>query len=182
MARGGAAANLEVDAAVTALMATMLARTEHRTAPPPKLDDKRLARVVDYVEAHLAEPMTTGELAGIAAVSMFHFTRIFREATGRTPAAYVAHRRVERAKGMLSNAPGSHAWIGMRTNGANGAANGASNSRSLATIDPAALDPTEPASLSQIAFACGFASHSHFGQVFKQHTGMTPGEWREGAR
>ena len=36
--------------------------------------------------------------------------------------------------------------------------------------------------LIQIAFACGFASHSHFGQVFKQHTGMTPGEWREGTQ
>ena len=37
-----------------------------------------------------------------------------------------------------------------------------------------------PAPLAEIAFACGFASQSHFGQVFRAHTGMTPGRWRTG--
>lgn len=32
--------------------------------------------------------------------------------------------------------------------------------------------------LAQVAFACGFASQSHFGQVFKAATGATPGQWR----
>ena len=149
MGRAGAAANLEVDAAVTGLVAAMLARAEALPAPPPQIGDRRLARVIDYVEAHLPEPMTAGELAGVAHVSLFHFTRIFREATGRTPGAYVAHRRVERAKAMLHAPHGGHAG--------------------------------DPPSLAEIAFACGFASQSHFGQVFKAHTGATPGQWREGA-
>ena len=32
--------------------------------------------------------------------------------------------------------------------------------------------------LAQIAHGCGFASQSHFGEVFKAHTGTTPGQWR----
>ena len=37
-------------------------------------------------------------------------------------------------------------------------------------------DPALP--LAQVAFATGFASQSHLGQVFKAHTGATPGAWR----
>ena len=38
------------------------------------------------------------------------------------------------------------------------------------------VDPAMP--LAQVAYACGFASQSHFGAVFKAHTGATPGAWR----
>ena len=33
-------------------------------------------------------------------------------------------------------------------------------------------------SLSEIALACGFADQSHFGRVFTQHIGQSPGAWR----
>jgi AraC family transcriptional regulator len=97
----GPAANLIVDAAVSGVVGMMLARHGGRVDPPPRLDDRRLARVVDYVEANLSEPIAAGELAAVAHVSLFHFTRIFRAATGRTPHAYLQARRVERAKAML---------------------------------------------------------------------------------
>lgn len=32
---------------------------------------------------------------------------------------------------------------------------------------------------NEIAMSLGFSSQSHFGKVFKQHTGMTPGQYRE---
>jgi AraC family transcriptional regulator len=35
--------------------------------------------------------------------------------------------------------------------------------------------------LIQVAMACGFASQSHFGEVFKANVGATPGRWRKGA-
>ena len=41
---------------------------------------------------------------------------------------------------------------------------------------PLLANPELP--LAQIAFACGFSSHSHFGDVFRAHTGMTPGAYR----
>jgi AraC-like DNA-binding protein len=33
-------------------------------------------------------------------------------------------------------------------------------------------------SISEIAFTCGFADQSHFGRVFRGHTGTTPRRWR----
>jgi len=33
--------------------------------------------------------------------------------------------------------------------------------------------------LAEIALACGFSSQSHFGRVFRQSTGVTPGRWRK---
>lgn len=39
-----------------------------------------------------------------------------------------------------------------------------------------------PLPLAQIAHSCGFASQSHFGEVFKRHVGATPGAYRERVR
>lgn len=100
----GPAANLLVDGLFAQALGLILRACDpgRRIAPPPDLADGRLARVVDYVEAHLERPMTVEELAGVAGVSMFHFTRVFRAATGLTPHAHVQARRVERAKRLLA--------------------------------------------------------------------------------
>ena len=103
--RGGAASRLLVDGAFTALVGALLAdggETRLR-APVPAVGDRRIARVIDYVEAHLEEPIDLADLAGVAAISVFHFSRVFRAATGQTPHRYVQARRVERAKAMLTD-------------------------------------------------------------------------------
>jgi AraC family transcriptional regulator len=66
------------------------------------LDHKRLARVTELVEDRLASPPSLRELAAAAAMSPFHFQRLFRAATGSSPHAYVAARRMERARWMLN--------------------------------------------------------------------------------
>ena len=68
---------------------------------PAAVGDRRIASVLDHVEAHLAAPLMVKELAEVASVSPFHFARVFRRALGRTPHDYVMHRRTERAKLML---------------------------------------------------------------------------------
>ncbi|WP_434348755.1 helix-turn-helix domain-containing protein [Myxococcus virescens] len=68
------------------------------------LSPAALRRVQLYVEAHLAEPIRVGELATRSGLSVFHFTRAFRQSTGMTPHAWVQQRRVERARELLSNA------------------------------------------------------------------------------
>ena len=61
----------------------------------------KLRRVLDYMEASLAEPVTLASLAGVAALSRFHFARAFRCAMGEPPLAYLTRRRIEAAKRML---------------------------------------------------------------------------------
>lgn len=61
-----------------------------------------LHRVQLFVEAHLARKIRVGELAQRSGLSVFYFTRAFRQSMGMTPHAYVQQRRVERARELLS--------------------------------------------------------------------------------
>jgi AraC family transcriptional regulator len=58
----------------------------HTTALPVRargmLGNDALRRIKDYVVAHLDEPIEVAALAGIAARSPFHFTRVFTQAVG----------------------------------------------------------------------------------------------------
>lgn len=65
------------------------------------LAPSRLRRVLAHIEASLGGPITLENLASVAGLSRYHFGRVFRSATGEAPLAFVAQRRVERARMML---------------------------------------------------------------------------------
>ena len=69
---------------------------------PHRLDDRRLRRVLAYVEEHLAEDITVTDLANVACLSIFHFTRAFGATTGVPPHRYVSQRRLESAKATIA--------------------------------------------------------------------------------
>ncbi|WP_322015599.1 AraC family transcriptional regulator [Paraburkholderia sp. J12] len=58
-------------------------------------------RLRDYIDAHLGNPMTLGELAEIACLSEYHFARMFRASFGQSPHAWIAAQRLERARALL---------------------------------------------------------------------------------
>lgn len=60
-----------------------------------------LADVLRYIGDHLAEPLTTGELAARCYLHPNHFSRLFKAKTGQTPARYVRNRKMELAKTYL---------------------------------------------------------------------------------
>src|SRR6185369_4232699 len=60
-----------------------------------------VARVVDYIEGSIDEDLRLCQLANVAAMSVYHFARRFRETVGVSPHAYVLSRRLDRARGML---------------------------------------------------------------------------------
>jgi AraC-like DNA-binding protein len=70
-------------------------------------DDTALAyqtaveRVVCQMKAQLDEPLDLDQLAQIAAISKFHFVRVFDELTGTTPHHFLACLRMQRAKELL---------------------------------------------------------------------------------
>ncbi|MFB6248824.1 MAG: helix-turn-helix domain-containing protein [Salinibacter sp.] len=61
----------------------------------------RLRRVKNYVEAHLGEDISLGDLARQAGMSEYHFSRQFKREEGVSPYRYVIRRRVEKAKELL---------------------------------------------------------------------------------
>jgi AraC family transcriptional regulator len=63
--------------------------------------DPRLRRALDLMEAKLAEDVSLAELAAAAAMSPFHFARVFRAALGRPPHQELIARRIDRAKALL---------------------------------------------------------------------------------
>jgi len=74
----------------------------HLPLPTGKgLSPERLQRVRDYVEAHLDDRLTLTELADIACLSPYHFSRSFKQATGVGLHHYVMQRRLERAKTLM---------------------------------------------------------------------------------
>lgn len=63
------------------------------------MDQKTLAvqRMQDYIEAHLAEPITPAQLAEAARYSPWYAARIFRELTGLAPADYLRRLRLSKS-------------------------------------------------------------------------------------
>ncbi len=73
----------------------------------------KLRRAVAYLEAHLAEPFNLTRLAETAGMSEFHFSRLFKKATGLSPSRYFIRRRVARAEQLLLETDSSIIEIGM---------------------------------------------------------------------
>jgi AraC family transcriptional regulator len=69
--------------------------------PSNGLSRDRLKRVQDYIEVHLDDRLTLTELAGVACLSAYHFSRSFKQATGVGLHHYVMQRRLERAKTLI---------------------------------------------------------------------------------
>ncbi len=68
--------------------------------PPPHLHPG-IQRAVSWIHTKYAEPIRLKEGAGVAAMSPFHFCRVFKVEVGLSFCQYVMHLRVERAKELL---------------------------------------------------------------------------------
>ena len=60
-----------------------------------------LRRIVAYIDAQLDQPLTLAQLAAEAALSEYHFARMFRSSMGEAPHQYVMRRRMETAQQLL---------------------------------------------------------------------------------
>lgn len=103
------------------------------------LSDSKLLLVTDYINDNIDAKIKLSDLAKLAGISQFHFSRSFKKSVGMSPNEYVIKQRIERAKSLLKN---------------------------------------PRLSVTEIAFLCGFNSHSHLGKYFRQITGVTPKEYR----
>jgi AraC family transcriptional regulator, arabinose operon regulatory protein len=100
---------------------------------------QRLMPVIKYMNRHCRERLPIEDLARRAGYQKNYFIALFRQLFAITPHHYLQRRRIEYARGMLS-------------------------------------DGNEK--LESIAISLGYGSAFHFSKVFKQHTGISPSEFR----
>lgn len=92
-------------------LATHLLATQHGSvreaaersaaASAGEMTDRRLARVVEFLEERHREDVSNEEMARVAGISPFHFARLFKRRMGVTPHRYVQRLRMRTAREML---------------------------------------------------------------------------------
>ena len=98
--------NLLVDALNTAVAVQIMRRFSGpgpQLLPAGSLSRERLKRVLDYIEVHLPDELALSEIAAVACLSPFHFSRCFKRSMGVGLHGYVIRRRIERAKQLVAN-------------------------------------------------------------------------------
>ncbi len=96
---------LYVETMVNALAVHLLrhySNQKHRTVNyTGGISQHKLRLVTDYINDYLERELSLDELAAIAQLSPYHFSRTFKQSTGISPHQYVIQQRVERAKQLL---------------------------------------------------------------------------------
>ncbi len=85
------------------LLARWIGRHAEAPGLPPRCgrEPRAVARALEFLAAHADQDPSLEDLARASGLSAFHFLRVFRQATGLTPHAFVVQRRVRRAQELL---------------------------------------------------------------------------------
>lgn len=73
-----------------------------------------LDRVLQYMQSHAAEPLSSGRLSAMFGYNAAYFSRRFHEYTGVTPTVYLRVLRLERARQMLEHSADPVGFIASR--------------------------------------------------------------------
>ncbi len=101
-----------------------------------------LRNVLEYIEAHLGEPLLLCDLAAQASLSEYHFARMFRQSMGVAPHQFVMQRRMARAKALLLNSNRSLTDIALAC-GFNSASHFSNRFKAAKGITPSQLRATQ---------------------------------------
>ena len=82
---------------VRAYLGATLAAVEAVGGLPPR----RLQRVFSHIQENIGQELSVTELAQVAGMSQYYFSKLFKMSTGITPHQYVMRQRVERAQEYL---------------------------------------------------------------------------------
>jgi transcriptional regulator GlxA family with amidase domain len=66
------------------------------------LSPRALQRALAFMDANIGKRVTLAAIAGSAAVSRFHFARLFRVTTGHSPMEFLVRTRIDRSKYLLA--------------------------------------------------------------------------------
>ena len=107
---------LYADSAAYMIVANLL-RLAGEIVPPKSqtrpLDDQTLKDVIASMEDRLGEQVPIAELARLADMDVYRFSRAFRAATGESPHQHLLQRRIERARDLMRTTPDTLAAIAL---------------------------------------------------------------------
>jgi AraC family transcriptional regulator len=102
---GSASGPLYLDGLAIAATSRIISRHSSAALPEstrrPRLEGRRLKRVLTLIEDELSSALTMDRIASVAGFSTSHMAALFREATGIPVHRYVIDRRLERAGALL---------------------------------------------------------------------------------
>ncbi|MBY0581403.1 MAG: AraC family transcriptional regulator [Sphingomonas sp.] len=102
----GFAPDLMIEGLIRALATSLIqvdGSTRIRDTDVIYLPHAKLRRLEDFVEANLDQSISLAELAALAGLSPFHFSRVFKNQRGETPCQFVRSRRTDRARRLLTS-------------------------------------------------------------------------------
>jgi AraC family transcriptional regulator len=86
------------------------------TRPPQGgLTPRQVRRVIDYLESRMTDRTSISEMSALVDLSRFHFIRAFKKTVGMPPHQFVVHRRIERARELLTEPQLSVSEVATRT-------------------------------------------------------------------
>jgi AraC family transcriptional regulator len=88
-------------AIVSRLVSRQYAGASRSARAAAELPKWRMTRVMEYVDAHLGDPIGLAEMAQSAGLTRMHFAAQFREACGLRPHEYLLRRRIDHAQSLL---------------------------------------------------------------------------------
>ncbi|MFD2419710.1 AraC family transcriptional regulator [Amycolatopsis pigmentata] len=92
--------DLYAESAAAFLTTHLLTQGRHQRLPGPEHAAVRAGIAV--MRDRLAEPLRLADIAAEVHLSVYHFIRVFRAATGETPHRFLTRLRIERARRLLS--------------------------------------------------------------------------------
>ena len=103
---------------LTQLLASFLAEKYTDSAPAKPdfrggLPIRQLRKIEDHVREHLDEDISVEALAALVDLSPFHFSRVFKQATGMTPLQFVTRERITLAQQFIRETSRSLIEIGL---------------------------------------------------------------------
>jgi AraC family transcriptional regulator len=103
--------------AISVAFATHLLRSYNafdiQTHHISRLGSHALSRVICYIEDHTGATIRLDELANIAGVSRFHFSRLFKSTIGISPMSYVEQSRIRKAQELIQSGEATLAEVAL---------------------------------------------------------------------
>lgn len=93
------AGKLVIRSALSMILSLVFRKMSRQQGAASTIDN----RLLSYIERNCGEKLLVKEMASLCGYSAEHFSRLFKEYTGRSPVEYISESRIKKAKNLLLN-------------------------------------------------------------------------------